>query len=123
MPNPASSSNASRAITDDFDELLGLLSLVAGGEPPSREWAVTYLNCRSRLLASEQSGMLPGFLYQCGTVDRFREFIFLYDPDVALRREFIGRMIGRARALSSTPPLSTGDRSPKPPASPSSWDF
>ena len=121
MSNATASSGVIREIREDFDRLRDLLRFVAGGEPPSREQAVTYLDCRSRLIASPQGGMLPGFLYQCGTVDRFRDFISLYDPDVDLRCEFIDRMIGKARALSeAAPPRPKVDTRA---ASAASWDF
>ncbi len=107
----------------DLDQLLGLLRLVISGDPPSREWAVSYIACRSRLLASEQRDMLPGFLYQCGTIDRFREFIILYDPDVDLRGEFIDRMIGKARSLSAGPSSAPAGDPATSAASPSPWDF
>ncbi len=121
--------DAKRSVIADFDELLGLLHLVARGDPPSREQAVSYLNCRSRLLASESGDMLPGFLYQCGTIDRFREFIFLYDPDVTLRHQFLDRMIDRARTLHLAHADAAGEGGrerpdrPAPSAASIAWDF
>lgn len=121
--------DAKRSVIADLDELLGLLHLVARGDPPSREQAVSYLNLRSRLLASESGDMLPGFLYQCGTIDRFREFIFLYDPDIALRHGFLDRMIERARSLNiahggaNRDPARDRATRPPPGAASIAWDF
>lgn len=106
------------SIDGEFDTLRILLNAVAGGETPTRENAVVYANCRSALLGSEQGKMLPGFLYQCTTVDRFRDFIQLYDPDVDLRRQFIDRMIDRARPR---PPQVL--QPPRRSASVPGWDF
>lgn len=106
---------------DPLGELHGLLLDVAGGGLPSRKAAVDYINARSALLASPIGEMLPGFLYQCGTIDRFKEFILLYDPDPGLRREFIERMIGRARALGRADPSPERPRTPT--ARSPIWDF
>jgi hypothetical protein len=122
----ANGDTGGRSVADQLRDLQNLLLFVASGGVPSRQAAVDYLDARSGLLASSIHAMLPGFLYQCGTIDRFRDFIHLYDPDQELRREFIDRMIDRARSFVD------GDRdhhrghipSP-PPGKPrsSSWDF
>ena len=88
-------------INEDLDAMHGLLCIVAQGDPPAREIAVTYANCRARLLSSSQGKMLPGFLYQCATINRFRDFIHLYDPEIPLRISFIDRMIDRARPIAA----------------------
>lgn len=121
MPNAAAPQGVNGDARADFDQLRDLLRLVASGEPPSREHAVSYLDCRSRLIASPSGDMLPGFLYQCGTIDRFREFIFLYDPDTELRCQFIDRMIGRARALSQ--PGARREPADGRAGSSAAWDF
>ncbi len=124
-PQTATANGVDRTLMRDFDDLSALMRIIAAGDPPSREQAVSYLDYRTRLLASPHGSMLPGFLYQCGTINRFRDFIFLYDPDVELRCEFIDRMIGRARALAERPeprptPRPVGAASP---AKTSPWDF
>jgi hypothetical protein len=70
-------------------ELQALLRLVASGESPQRLAATTYTICREILLASELRPILPGFLLQCLTVLRFKDFIQLYSPNVADRIAFI----------------------------------
>lgn len=114
---------AGSTVGEDLDELRRLLRLVISGESPSREWAVGYISCRSRLLSSAQRDMLPGFLYQCGTIDRFREFIVLYDPDVELRGEFVDRMIAKARTVSESMSPARQGSSPPDAAVQSPWDF
>ena len=87
----------------DLDELLthirSLLVYAAQGGAVAREHAVEYLNLRQRLLDSPIGKLLPGFLYQCVTIVRFKDFISLYDPETALRVAFIDRMIDRCLAL------------------------
>ena len=117
----ALASHQDGAVSDDLREIHELLRFVASGGLPTRETAVDYISRRSGLLESSISAILPGFLYQCGTIDRFKDFIFLYDPDPDLRCEFIDRMIDRARALTQVAPA------PSPPESsaafPTIWDF
>lgn len=109
-----------RDINEDLDALHGMLCIVAQGDPPPREIAVTYANCRARLLASSQGKMLPGFLYQCATINRFRDFIYLYDPEIPLRVSFIERMIDRARPA----PVPQHSRpEPRFDTSAASWEF
>lgn len=82
-----------------FTQLRAILVYAAEGGALGREHAVIYLDLRSRLLESEVGKLLPGFLYQCVTVFRFKEFIHLYDPDTALRTAFIDRMIERCTTM------------------------
>jgi hypothetical protein len=70
-------------------ELQELLRMVASGVPMQRPWAVKYTECRDGLLASPVRPRLPGFLGQCGSIDRFRDFITLYHPNPQSRITFI----------------------------------
>lgn len=70
-------------------ELQDLLQAAATGPSPSRTSAVRYAHCRGIVFASELRPLLPGFLVQCGSIERFRDFICLYHSDVASRLAFI----------------------------------
>ena len=123
MPSATVSDTDRSDIDKTFDDLLNLLRSVAAGAPPSRELAVSYLAYRSQLLSSENRDMLPGFLYQCGTIDRFRDFIMLYDPDSELRQEFLTRMIDKARKAITSGPSATGNAASSATPSPLTWEF
>ena len=70
-------------------EFQDLLRAVATTHPMQRPWAVAYTECRSTLLAGELRSKLPGFVVQCGSIDRFRDFISLYHPRSESRVAFI----------------------------------
>jgi hypothetical protein len=72
-----------------LDELQELMRLVATGESPQRLAATTYTACRELLLKSELRPLLPGFLHQCLTIYRFKDFIQLYSPGDKERVAFI----------------------------------
>lgn len=93
---PSGAANDSPSPIDEMEELL--LS-VAGGSPADRSEAIVYSRCRSALLQSPAKHLLPGFVYQCLTIFKFKEFITLYDPDPALRQAFVRRAIGRCRSM------------------------
>lgn len=88
-----------------LDQLRDILVHVAEGGVLGRQHAVAYLGLRSELLESDLGKLLPGFMYQCVTVMRFKEFISLYDPDAMLRVAFIDTMINRCRHLRSSTEL------------------
>ena len=106
-PLPRYSAGGFRPVSDGapvderqaIDVLDELLCAIAGGGTPNRSQANTYSSCRSDLLQSRAKALLPGFLYQCLTIFKFREFINLYDPDVALRQAFVRRAMERCRAM------------------------
>lgn len=103
-----------------IDMLEELLCGIAGGGTPNRSQANTYSSCRSDLLQSRAKALLPGFLYQCLTIFKFREFINLYDPDVALRQAFVRRAMERCRAmLASNTGAATVEPARARPADPS----
>lgn len=87
-------------VMEEFEELL---CSIATGVPPDRSAAMRFSRCRSALLESSVKDLLPGFVYQCLSVFRFKDFITLYDPDIALRDAFIRRAFGRCRAISAFP--------------------
>ena len=58
-----------------------------------RTVAVRYQICRSALMAGALKAQLPGFVRQCVSLLKFREFIHLYDHDPAARVEFIDRSL------------------------------
>lgn len=70
-------------------ELQELLRSVAAIHPMQRPWAITYTDCRAALMASSLRSKLPGFVVQCGSVERFRDFISLYHPNPQSRIAFI----------------------------------
>lgn len=72
-----------------LDELQDLMRLVASGDSPQRLAATTYTACRELLLKSELGPLMPGFLRQCLTIFRFKDFIQLYAPGVEERFAFI----------------------------------
>lgn len=72
-----------------LDELQDLMRLVASGDSPQRLAATTYTASRELLLKSELGPLLPGFLRQCLTIFRFKDFIQLYSPSDRERIAFI----------------------------------
>ncbi len=70
-------------------ELKQLMRLAAGEGSPQRLAATTYTVCRETLLQSELRPALPGFLLQCLTIFRFKDFIQLYSPALNERHAFI----------------------------------
>ncbi len=81
-----------------FEELYQLLRTTAGGGVPDRAETVTYSNLRATLLDSQHASLLPGFVSQCHSLFKFREFISLYDCDPAVREAFIRTMFEKARS-------------------------
>jgi hypothetical protein len=82
-----------------FEELEAILYTVAASPPQHRKFAVRYMQCRDVLMGSELRATLPGFMLQTGTIDKYRDFITLYDRDVPARRAFLDHALGRCRAL------------------------
>ena len=70
-------------------ELKELMRLAAGEGSPQRLAATTYTICRETLLQSELRPALPGFLLQCLTIFRFKDFIQLYSPNLSERHAFV----------------------------------
>jgi hypothetical protein len=82
-----------------FKDLETILYSVASSPSHYRNFAVHYMRCRGVLLRGEGRSAVPGFLVQCGTSEKFRDFITLYDASVGERHAFIGYGLTRCRAL------------------------
>jgi hypothetical protein len=77
------------AAGEALGKLKELMRLAAGEGSPQRLAATTYTVCRETLLQSELRPALPGFLLQCLTIFRFKDFIQLYSPSLSERHAFI----------------------------------
>lgn len=97
---------------DALQEFHEILLLAALDDPPQRIAATRYTECREILLRSELRPVLPGFLLQCMTIDRFRDFIHLYHPRLEARVGFVDDAmragLARAGRLSRQDVLSKG---------------
>lgn len=103
-------------------ELETIARAVARGAPPNRSDATAYLDARVALLGSEVAEILPGFLLQCHSILRLREFLLLYDPSPEMRETFMARAFERCRAAIGEvrrTPLREPRRGPTPP--PAEW--
>ena len=78
-----------------LQELQDVLLFVASGQPLQRPWAFRYSELRTKLLESNLREKVPGFLFQCGSIERFREFITLYHPRPESRGAFIHSALER----------------------------
>ena len=77
-------------VAEALSELQEILHLAAASSSSlPRVTAGTYVRLRQILLETDHSRSLPGFLRQCLTIERFRDFIHLYDPEPARRAEFL----------------------------------
>jgi len=76
-------------------ELQDVLFAVASGQPFQRPWAFRYSELRTKLLESGLRDKVPGFLFQCGSIDRFRDFITLYHPRPESRAAFLRAALER----------------------------
>ncbi len=79
-----------------------LHELSEGVSPPQRAAAVRYMQCRSALLDGAIRSSVPGFLIQCISVSKFYEFIRLYHPHPAARREFISEALHACYVMVET---------------------
>lgn len=66
-----------------------LLRAAATEAVQSRMAATQYTRLRDALMSSDYRPLLPGFVLQCLTLDRFRDFIRLYHPLEAERIGFL----------------------------------
>jgi hypothetical protein len=80
-------------------ELKDLVCSVARGVVPDRSQAIAYARCHAVLLESPAKDLLPGFIYQCRTILKFKDFITLYDPDPALREAFVRKTFEQCRSM------------------------
>lgn len=72
-----------------LEEMQALLRSVASSSSLNRLWAVRYTECRAELLNSDLRPVLPGFLVQCVSINKFHDFIHLYDPSPEARVAFL----------------------------------
>ena len=86
-----------------------LLRECCADKSPPRPLAVRYQICRMALMAGELKDHLPGYVRQCMSSLRFREFIHLYDHDPAVRIAFIDGSLRACWALLERRP-SAGER-------------
>lgn len=84
---------------DAYEEFEGLMRHLASGVTPNRVEATRWSHCRSLLLDDDYRDRLPGFVIQCGSVFKYRDFISLYDPSVAQRIAFVEDAMADARSL------------------------
>jgi hypothetical protein len=88
-------------IDEAFDRFDALLQSIAAGLPVDRSAAMRYSEYRSMLLDSPYRDALPGFVLQCMSVSRFREFISLYDPAARAREAFVRDLLADCRAVQA----------------------
>ena len=103
-----------------FEQLFDLLRSIAAGKAADRSEAVSYSTCRGALLSLGRPHLLPGFLLQCMSVARFRDFITLYEPDPDERERLIRNAFNLARQRLDI--LGSFD-APQSQTSESSWVF
>jgi hypothetical protein len=84
-----------------LQELEALLISVAMGEIPNRQHATAYSTMRVTLLESYDAAVVPGFLQQCISIYKFREFITLYHGRPDDRRRLIAGVFDEL--LSNSP--------------------
>ncbi len=81
------------AADDAFDQFAAVTASIAGGGALVRSDAVTWSQAREVLLASDYRDVLPGFIFQCLSIFKFRDFILLYHPDPKRRRAFLEELL------------------------------
>lgn len=83
-----------------------LLRDCCADKPPPRLLAVRYQICRMALMAGVLKADLPGYVRQCMSSLRFREFIHLYDRDPVVRSKFVDNSLAGCWAkLEQQPPV------------------
>lgn len=97
-----------------LQELEDLLCDVAAGGPVNRAESTRYSNGRTRLIASPVRRLLPGFLHQCVSLLRYKEFITLYDPNIGERQRFVRRRLEPCREQLGVPRRAEGERPGEP---------
>lgn len=91
---------AAPALTSEraFSDLETILYSIASSPSHYRNFAVHYMRCRTVLLNGPGRSAVPGFLIQCGTSEKFREFITLYDASPKPRHLFLDQALSGCRA-------------------------
>jgi hypothetical protein len=88
-------------IDEAFDRFDTLLQSIAYGLSVDRSAAMRYSEYRSMLLDSAYRDALPGFVLQCMSVFKYREFISLYDPTARAREAFVRDLLADCRTLQA----------------------
>ena len=86
---------AEQAALAEFEDLLRTSSQ---GHNPPRHLEVRYQVCRTMLMTGEFRSCLPGFVQQCISLPKFREFICLYDFEPQVRLAFIDEAMAKCRS-------------------------
>jgi hypothetical protein len=97
-------SEAKPTASEALIELQALMRLAASGEPLQRLAATSYTMNRDVLLQSELRPMLPGFLLQCLTIYRFKDFIQLYSPSEQDRIAFVDAAVTACQTRANIRP-------------------
>jgi hypothetical protein len=117
MLTPASPLTDHQALTDFH----ALLRDACQDRPPSRPQSVLYQSCRATLMEGNLKAFLPGFVRQCMSIERFREFIHLYDRDPQVRIAFLDGELAAAWAHAGAPRVERSSP-PSPPPAPALLD-
>ncbi len=96
------------AADEAWTRLQELLRSAAVEPVQPRQMATLYTRLRDTLVTSDYRPHLPGFVLQCLTLDRYRDFIRLYHPRPAERIAFLDRSFS-ARALRTRDFLADAD--------------
>ena len=83
------------AADEAWTRLQQLLREAATEGPQPRQAAMLYTRLRHALINSDYQPHLPGFVRQCMSIDRFRDFIRLYDSRAGERISFLDRSFSR----------------------------
>lgn len=94
---------AEPAADEAWIKLQDILHSAATTPSQPREMAARYMQLRDTLMKSSYHPQLPGFMLQCLSLDRFRDFIQLYDPRPDVRIDFLVRAFrGRGHYLTQS---------------------
>lgn len=80
-------------------ELKAVLRAVSAASTLDRNWAFRYTYCRDLVLKTVPRVAVPGFLYQCISVDNFHDFIRFYHHDVGRRHTLIDETLALCEAF------------------------
>ncbi len=97
--SPSAAVEAELTMERAYKDLETILYSIASSPSHYRNFAVHYMRCRNALLSGDGRSAVPGFLLQCGTSEKFRDFICLYDGAARERHAFIDDALTRCRGL------------------------
>ena len=93
------------SVPEALEELHELLRICCEDSCPPRHVAHRYQICRTTLLSGELELTLPGFLTQCPSSIRFRDFVHLYHRHPRRRIKFIDQLLSDCRAKLNMRPV------------------